>query len=260
MKKLLICLSVFLMCTTVIQAQVQEPGDEILRTKKGVPVLPQAGDWAIGIDATPFFRYLGNILTNNNNPYYPVFGFTAQVPGAIFGKYKISETTTYRGALLIGISNQTSKSRNATNPDLVNKTTTSALSIGLIGGIQKNRQVFGRLAGIYGIQAGIMKDPYNAGTYMGKLSFKDASDSNNNYKRSGGNTYSVLAGGFVGVEFYFAPRMALAGEFAYDILFHTQGNRKNVPETGDETIMDYGGMGVEFVPSESGNLQLLFYF
>jgi len=260
MKKLLIWIPVILLCTTVIHAQLQEPGGEILRTKRGVPILPQTGDWAIGIDATPFFRYLGNIFTSNNNPYYPVFGFTAQVPGAIFVKYKISETTTYRCALLIGISTQTSKSQNTINPDLVNKTTTSALNIGLVGGIQKNRQVFGRLTGIYGLQAGIMKDPYNAGTYMGKLSFKDANDSNNNYKRTGGNTYSVLAGGFVGVEFFFAPRMALAGEFAYNILFYTQGNRKNVPETGDKTILDYGGMGVEFTPSESGNLQLLFYF
>ncbi len=38
---------------------------------------------------------------------------------------------------------------------------------------------------------------------MGKLSFKDANDSNNNYKLTGGNTYSFMAGGFVGVEFFF---------------------------------------------------------
>ena len=135
-----------------------------------------------------------------------------------------------------------------------------ALSIGLVGGIQKNRQIFGRLVGIYGVQAGFMRDPYNAGTYMGKLSFKDAYDSDNNYKRSGGNTYSAMLGGFVGVEFFFAPRLALAGEFAYNVLFYTQGERKNIPETGDETIMDYGEIGVEFAPSQSGNLQLLIYF
>ncbi|MBA7568943.1 hypothetical protein ES708_10680 [subsurface metagenome] len=260
MKKLLVFLSVILICTTVIQGQVQEPGDKILRTKKGVPVLPQTGDWAIGIDATPFFQYLGNIFTTNNNPYFPAFGFTAQAPREIFGKYNISETTTYRGALLIGVSNNTSRSQNAADPDLVNKTTTSALTIGLVGGIQKNRQMFGRLVGIYGVQAGIINEPYNAGTYMGKLSFDDANDSNNNFKFTGGNTYLIMAGGFVGVEFFFAPRMALAGEFGYDILFYTQMNRKNVPENGAETITDYGVIGVEFAPTASGNLQLLFYF
>ncbi len=260
MKKLLVFLSVILICTMVIHGQVQESEGKVLRTKKGVPVLPQTGDWAIGIDATPFFQYIGNIFTTNNNPYFPAFGFTAQAPGAIFGKYKISETTTYRGALLIGVSNITSRSQNPVDPDLVDKTKTSALTIGLIGGIQKNRQIFGRLVGIYGVQAGIIKEPYNAGIYMGKLSFKDANDSNNNYKLTGGNTYSLMAGGFVGVEFFFAPCMALAGEFGYDILFYTQADRKNVPETGAETITDYGGIGVELAPTASGNLQLLFYF
>ncbi len=260
MKKLLILLSALLICLTAIQAQMEDPEDEVLRTKKGVPILPQTGDWAIGIDATPFFRYIGNFFTTNNNPYYPVFGFTAQVPGTIFAKYKVSATTTYRGALLIGASNETNKSQNVTDPDLVDKTTTSALTIGLLGGIQKNRQVFGRLVGFYGVQAGIMKDPYNAGTYLGKLSFKDANDSNNNYKNVGGSTYSIMAGGFVGVEFYFAPNMALAGEFGYNINFYTQGKRQYVPESGTETTTDYGGSGVELAPSASGNLQLLFYF
>ncbi len=244
----------------VIHSQVQESEGKVLRSKKGVPVLPQTGDWAIGIDATPFFQYIGNIFTTNNNPYFPEFGFTAQAPGAILGKYKISETTTYRGALLIGVSNITSKSQNPVNPDLVDKTTTSAITIGLVGGIQKNRQIFGRLVGIYGVQAGIIKEPYDGGTYQGKLIFKDANDSNNNYKLTGGNTYSLMAGGFVGIEFFFAPRMALAGEFGYDLLFYTQGDRKYVPETGTENITDYGRTGVELAPTASGNLQLLFYF
>lgn len=260
MEKLLACFAAFLVCTTSIHSQVEEPGDGILRTKRGVPVLPRKGDWAVGIDATPFFRYAGNIFTSNNNPYYPVFGFTAQVPGAIFGKYKLSEKTTIRGALLIGVSTETSKSANTINPDLVDKRTISALSIGLVGGLERNRQVFGRLAGIYGVQAGVRKDPYNSGIYMGKFRFKDAYQSDNNFKRTGGNTYSVMAGGFLGVEFFVAPRIALAGEFAYNVSFYFQGNRKNVPETGDETILDYGGTGVEFAPGESGNLQLLFYF
>jgi hypothetical protein len=260
MKKLLICIPVFLMCAMLLEVQAQDPEDDILRTKKGVPILPQAGDWAIGIDASPFFHYFGNFFTNNNNPYSPAFGFTAQTPGAIYGKYKVSDRTTYRGALLIGISNEISKSPNAVDPDQVNKTITSAVSVGLIGGLQFNRQVFGRLIGIYGIQAGVLAEPYDAGTYMGKLSYKDGNDSDNNFKRTGGNTYSFLAGGFIGVEFFIAPRIALAGEFSYDVRFYTQGKRKYVPETGTETTTDYGEMGLELAPGESGNLQLLFYF
>ena len=260
MKKLLVTLSVILLCLTAALAQAEGQGDVVLRTKKGVPVMPQVGDWAIGINATPFFMYLGNIFTTNNNPYFPSFGFTAQAPGAIYGKYIASKTTTYRGTLLIGVSNETTKSQNAIDPDLVDKTTISALSVGLIGGIQKNREMFGRLVGYYGAQAGVMMDPYNAGFYMGKLSYKDANDSDNDYKNTGGNTFSFMAGGLVGVEFFFAPRMALSGEFGYDLVFYTQGNRKNVPATGTETITDYGVTGIQFEPRASGSLQLLFFF
>ena len=258
MKKLFISLFVFLCCTAIIHIQAQDSGTDVLRTKKGVAVLPEVGDWAIGIDATPFFRYVGNIFANN--PYAPSFGFTAQAPGAIFGKYKVTETVSYRGTLLFGITNETTKSPNATDPDQIDKTTTSALSIGLVGGIQVSRVVFGRLSGFYGAQAGIMKDPYDAGTYTGALSFKDGNDSDNDYKAVGGSTYGIMAGGFIGIEYFFAPRMALAGEFGYDLMFYTQGKRKYKPATGDEIVTDFGGNGIELTPNASGNLQLLFYF
>ena len=189
MKISTVFLLALLICFMPLRMQAQDAENNVLRTKKGVPVLPRAGDWALGIDATPFFRYFGNIFTNNSNPYYPVFGFTAQVPGAIYGKFMISESTTLRGTLLLGVTNVVSRSRNATNPDQVNKTITSAIDIGLIGGIERSRKVFGRLAGFYGVRAGIMKDPYDAGTYTGKLSFKDANNSDNNYRRTGGNTF-----------------------------------------------------------------------
>lgn len=260
MKKLLVTISALLLCLSIIMAQAEGSGDDVLRSKKGVPILPEVGSWAIGIDATPFFMYLGNIFTTNNNPYFPSFGFTAQAPGAIYGKYIVSETTTYRGALLIGATTETTKSQNAVDPDQKDKTTVSAVSIGLAGGIQKNRVMFGRLIGYYGAQAGIMLEPYNAGFYEGKLSFKDANDSDNNYKNVGGNTFSFSVGGLVGVEFFFAPRMALAGEFGYDLVLHTQSNREYVPSTGTSIITEYGGSGIHFEPRASGNLQLLFYF
>ena len=47
-----------------------------LTSKKGEPILPEAGDWAIGIDATPFLNYAGNFFgktTNNNAPTFNFF-------------------------------------------------------------------------------------------------------------------------------------------------------------------------------------------
>ncbi|MCB0380481.1 MAG: hypothetical protein KDD24_04440 [Flavobacteriales bacterium] len=36
-----------------------------LTSKKGEAYLPEAGDWAIGIDANPFLNYAGNLFNGN---------------------------------------------------------------------------------------------------------------------------------------------------------------------------------------------------
>lgn len=257
MRKILIS-SILLAAAMLLHAQGES---EVLTTKKGVPIKPSAGDFAIGIDATPFFEYAGNLFSSNNR-FSPSFGFTAQAPGSIFGKYKVSETTTYRAALLIGFSNEADKSTNVTNPDQIDKTTTSALTIGLTGGIEKHREIFGRMSGYYGAQAGIGKEPYYDASqgYYGRLSFKDENNSDNDYKETGGNTYCVSAGGFAGLEFFIAPRMALTGEFGYYLEVFTQGKRTGKPATGPEFTIDAGSMGLDLMPAASGNLVLLFYF
>jgi len=38
-----------------------------LTSKKGEPILPEAGDWAIGIDATPFLNYAGQLLSTSGS-------------------------------------------------------------------------------------------------------------------------------------------------------------------------------------------------
>lgn len=257
MKKLLS----LIILVTVSMGLFAQSESEVLKSKKGVPIKPAAGDFAIGIDATPFFRYAGNMFSGNN-PYFPSFGFTAQNPGAIFVKFKASNSMTYRGSVLLGYTTETEKDANFTDPDQIDKLTTTALSVGLTGGVEFHRDIFGRLSGYYGGQAGVMKDPYYSavGAYYGKASYKDANDSSNDYKETGGNTYSALAGAFVGIEFFIAPRIALSGEFGYYVTFYTEGKRIGKPASGAETTLSYGGSGTELQPMNSGNLMLLFYF
>lgn len=38
-----------------------------LTSKKGEPILPEADDWAIGVDATPFLNYMGNFFGKGGN-------------------------------------------------------------------------------------------------------------------------------------------------------------------------------------------------
>ena len=233
----------------------QEETEEVLKSKKGIPILPPTGSWAVGIDASPIFRYMGNIFSTNVNNYVPSFGFTAQTPGAIYVKHKVSPTRTYRFALLIGVSNETEN----VSDDV--KYNYSAIRLGLTAGIEKNHELFGRMVGVYGLQAGVMKVPdYISGNHYGRLSYKDSQNTASNYVETGGNTFGISLGGFVGIEYFIAPRIALAGEFGLDLIASLNQKRIRKPNTGSDTTIDYGGNGVELSPTQSGNLQLLFYF
>ena len=46
-----------------------------LTSKKGEPFLPEAGDYAIGIDATPFLNYAGNFFGTGAANVAPTFDF-----------------------------------------------------------------------------------------------------------------------------------------------------------------------------------------
>lgn len=257
MKKNLVSL-IFIAVTLGLYAQGET---EVLTTKKGVPIVPAAGSFAFGIDATPFFRYAGNLFSGNN-PYSPSFGFTAQNPGSFFIKYKATNSITYRASVLIGYSMNTDKSENFVDPEQTNKTTYSALTIGLAGGIEKHLDFFGRLSGYFGAQVGIRQDPYydNGSGEYGSLSYMDGNDSNNDYKEAGGNTMSIFAGGFTGVEFYVAPRVALMGELGYYLSYYTQTKRVYKPSNGTDDIIDHGSGGFDFEPVPGGSIILLFYF
>ena len=72
-----------------------------LTSKKGETFLPEAGDWSIGIDATPVLNYVGSFFGDTNSA--PTFGFL-NANQTIIGKYYVSETMAYRGILRVGFS------------------------------------------------------------------------------------------------------------------------------------------------------------
>ena len=73
-----------------------------LTSKKGEPILPEAGDWGLAIDATPFLNYAGNLFGKTANNTAPTWNFltTAQT---ITGRYFKDEKTVYRGSVRIGL-------------------------------------------------------------------------------------------------------------------------------------------------------------
>ena len=253
MKK--ICVFLFIAGFIAITAQAQE--SEKLTSKKGIPILPETGDWALGIDASPFFRYAGNMLSSANN-FVPTFGFTAQAPGAIYVKYQTTSKMAYRAIILIGASTETEKDPPTTG-DTPDKNIYSALSIGLHLGIEKTLSERGRVLGYYGGMAGITKTPYNDGINIGKYSYVDANNSDADYKLVGGNTISVSVGGFAGVEYFFAPKLSIGGEFGVELMGSIQSERIQKRDNAPDATIDYGSSEISLSNNASGSLVLSIY-
>jgi hypothetical protein len=256
MKKHYLILTACLLSITLL---AQEETSSTFTNKKGIPMYPQPGDWAVGINATPFFLYVGNFFSGYN-ANKPEFGFTANAPGSIYAKYVKSSKTRYRGVLHIGITTQTDKITNPTDDNNPHRLTESAISFGLTAALEKTRSISGRFTGIYGAQIGFLLTPYeDVSGYSGRVSYKDANNSDQDYVEKGGRTHSLGAGGFVGVEFFIAPKVSLSGEFGLNLVGSITGKRVYEPGVGDQTVIDPGAASVSFSPEASGDLVLIFY-
>jgi hypothetical protein len=74
-----------------------------LTSKKGEPYLPEAKDWAISIDATPFLNYIGNVFSHDSSRNRaPVASWLNTNNMQITGKYFKDEKTAYRASVRVG--------------------------------------------------------------------------------------------------------------------------------------------------------------
>ncbi|MHB8260702.1 MAG: hypothetical protein ACYDCN_07040 [Bacteroidia bacterium] len=232
-----------------------------LTSKKGEPILPEAGDWAISTDATPFLNYMGNFFGKTNNNVAPTFNFLAD-HNVIVGKYFVDEKTAYRGGLNIGFNSQSSS--NLVNQDHVSpkpgndpamvtdKQTTSNMGIGITAGIEK-RKGKTRLQGYYGaelclyIGSSTTKNKYgnamsdSTGQATSTTAFTPAGSTTNTASSGlvssrttevkGGTNFQFGVRGFIGVEYFVLPKISLGGEFGWGIGISTWGAGVTTTET-----------------------------
>ncbi len=257
-------------------------------SKRGIPILPEAGDYSISVDASPFFAYFGNMFNGNAANVAPAFGFTAAHPFSITGKKMIDAKTAYRGIFRIGYTND--KFENYVKDDTYISTDTltvvdtrsiNQMNITLGVGLEKRRGK-GRLQGIYGGQflfgVNTNKESYEYGNIMnsknisptttdwtsgnaGQVTTRKVSD-----KKAAQFGFNLQ--GFVGVEYFFAPKFSVSGEVAYGIFLITQGEgvieQEEMPNTGDASVIGNIITGKEshfgFDTQVSAALNLNFYF
>lgn len=236
-----------------------------LTSKMGEPILPQAKDWCIGVDATKLIKKASFDFTSN-----------AQT---LNGKYFVNAKTAYRFGLRVAnnrwastnIVRDRSQSTStvvaypATFPTKENKWVRSTGSFGLSFGIEKRRGVT-RLQGLYGVEGSVFisssKDEF---TYGNKLNASplnkidvdtknDAMTSNvlgnaNNIdtssqsriqgiigsarviKRKDGIGFSIGARAFIGAEYFVLPKLSIGGEFGWGLGYTINGRSSSVVES-----------------------------
>lgn len=175
-----------LLIATVFAASAMTVSAQDLTSKKGETMLPEAGDWAISFDATPFLNYAGQLFSNAGATS-PTAGYTNGYPWAIKGKMFKDEKTAYRAGLRIGFGSTkwtadvaTPQASTATAPEYPNlpamgedEYKASYNSVVLTGGLEMRRGKT-RLQGYYGGELIFgMGGTKNAYTYANALSAGD---------------------------------------------------------------------------------------
>lgn len=248
----------------------QEESDA-LTNKNGKVILPQAGDWAIGIDATPFLTYFGGFLSNAGATA-PTFntpnGFT------VYGKKFITSKTAYRGSVRFNMASTSNNnfislpSDPTSEADQKEAFKTSTVDIMLNLGMEK-RIGDNRIQGIYGASGVI---GYNNN---GVTSRKNEVSTSNTYqgpfilKDKPGATFTLAAQAFVGVEYFVAPKISIAGEVSYLAGISMTGKGKTKVERWDNGTSSVSNTETTGTSSSSsaflngnptGNLRLMFHF
>jgi hypothetical protein len=288
MKKLIILSYCILLASFVATAQ-EAAKDSVLRSKKGIPILPQKGDWGIGFDAIPYLNYAGNMFNNKSNNTLNLGTQT------IFGRYFISDNAAIRG--IVSVNQYSNLSERYVRDDAaytadplanINTKTTDTYKsnhteyvIGL--GYQKFRG-YGRLKGFYGFQAGfgVSRDHYffTYGNPMTTVNSEPTSISwGSNQTGSirtleidNGITKTVNVGLIAGVECYIFPKICIGGEINLSLSnsWKSQGNSKyehlnnTVVEEYDVADSPKGRTSTSFTSKsysqQAGTLYLMFHF
>lgn len=244
-----------------------------LTSKKGEPMLPEAGDWGLGVDATPFLNYAGNFFGKSTSNSAPTFNFLSGV-NTITGKYFKDASNAYRGSLRIGFGSNTSRNmvadRSASltpasypsvDPMKENFWKRSSTNIGLSAGMEM-RKGKTRLQGYYGGELGIfLSNSSDKFTYGNALStsttnpvdvsnadsFSGAGNVSSSVpvtgmngmarvtERKNGSTFSFGVRGLIGVEYFILPKISLGGEFGWGIGLSTSGKSTTTYESVGNT-------------------------
>ncbi len=265
------------------QAQMgDESKKEAFKSKRGVYILPEAGDIALGFDAAPFFGYLGDMFNGTANNGINTDFIRRQ---AIAGKYFLDENTAVRAELRIGINNTKNQefvaesgTDLAQNVFVTDKQIRKQTDLHLSAGYEMRRG-YGRVQGYFGGMGGVGYTKTNISYEYGNpitavYTNPAANNYGNNLTGRGritevNNLTDLTFGvrGFIGVEYFFAPKISIGAEFGWGPSFSVTADGNTTEEfwTGTElkTQTTDVARDTQFrldTDNAMGNIFLLFHF
>tara|TARA_Y100001954_G_C15816889_1_gene608024 strand:+ start:769 stop:1611 length:843 start_codon:yes stop_codon:yes gene_type:complete len=256
-----------------------------LTSKNGHEILPQEGDYSLGMNAVPVLNFALNAINimsdNGSGATHP--GFVSGSQNSITGKYYITPTKAYRGAINFtnSVSNNYSHfddpNDTSDEPDQLtdNEQMSSSSIYGSVG--LEYRRGHNRLQGFYGAEvilgASSSKTAYKYGQEaVDQLDFNGAQ---REVLYKDGTQVALGGRGFVGVDYFIAPKISIGAEFGWGLGLFVQGRGKTVIERNDDdTIVEdvtrgssntfFLGTGIDnggsFLFGGSGALTLNFLF
>jgi hypothetical protein len=252
-----------------------------LKSKSGFAVLPEAGDWSIGFDALPVINYFGNVFhspSGSMGAYSP-----AGYPMTIVGKWVKDDGMAWRGKLRIGFGSNSQDSifndpHSTANPPATytNSYKNGHTNITLGFGMQKYMGA-GRVQGYYGAEAWFGMASTSTTNTLGTTADSLTVAGPFVTSSSSGTTIMFGVRGFVGVEFFFAPKMSIGAEYGWGLGLSSTGSgsvtyeqwdfinhnlRTTTAKTGGSSAfgidVDNGGNAVNWMGN--GSINLSFYF
>lgn len=241
MKKIIITTILCLSVLIPVVAQDTQVADPTVN-KRGTALLPKAGDFAIGIEATPLLQYLGGFMGGNSN--------TATFDGfdqTIYMKYFLQDNAAIRAKLRLNLTQTKSKetinndyttSSDPTNvaATTIDTKTNSNKDIELRVGYELRRGK-GRVQGFYGADVNFFynkaKDKYK---YGNPITESNQTPTTNNVwnptvlsqgyrilENNGGAVLGAGIGAFTGIEYFFAPQISVGAELGLGLNYFIKG-------------------------------------
>ena len=277
-----------LICALFLSAGLMAQEFDML-SKRGEPILPKAGEIALGIDAMPVLGYFGDLFnaSSGNKPSFGhIDGLYTTGTNTIYVKYYLEDQVAVRGAVMIGHRNDINQEFVTMNQAIMDplvtvtdKFNSTVTKLG-IGGDYLMYRGKGRVQGYFGGGGFISYDSYkmnytygnaittefNAPTWydFGGLN-APITGSERVLEKYGNNNFGITLRGIIGVEYFFAPKISVGGEMGLGFQAYRKG--------GFETVERWTGQDVEVETTEiahdgfldlqnftSGSLFIMFHF